>query len=146
MMSKILLRLAAVTVLVHIIGHLMGHSSWKTPKDPARLEVIKQMLTQTSPFMGATRSMGDYYEGYSLCITLALLLMMVMLWLFSGNAYEHPKLSLQVLIPIAVCLVSFSVVEFIFFFPFAASISLTAGILTAGSIIGLTNVRKRPAS
>ncbi len=134
MKPKLLLRLAALVILIHILGHLMGHSTWKTPQDPARQEVVNMMLEQKSPFMGAIRSLGDYYEGYSNIITVTLVTLMVILWLLSGVSTESTKISKIVLIPIALCLLTFSVFEFIYFFPFAASISLMAGLLIGISV------------
>lgn len=84
--------------------------------------------------MGVTRSMGDYYEGYSLIITIVLITLMVILWLLSGAASENRRITSIVLAPIAQCLLAFSVIEFMYFFPFAASISLVVGILVVVSI------------
>lgn len=131
MKPKLLLRIASVVILVHVLGHMMGHSGWKTPKDPGQQAVVKQMLEYKAPFMGAVHSMGDYYEGFSLCLTAVLLMMALIVWALSGEAAEYPSIASKALIPVACCLIAFALIEFVYFFAFAASISLVAGTLTA---------------
>jgi hypothetical protein len=137
MKPKLLLRIAAVAILIHILGHMMGHSKWKEPADPVRQEVVRQMLENKAPFMGSVRSMGDYYEGYSLCITATLIMMMLIAWSLSGTASENPAVTSKALLPLSLCLIAFSVVEFIYFFAFAASISLVAGVLVGAASLQL---------
>lgn len=52
MKPKLLLRIASIAILIHGLGHIMGHSGWKTPKDPGQQAVVKQMLEYKAPFMG----------------------------------------------------------------------------------------------
>jgi hypothetical protein len=62
MKPKMLLRIAAIVMVLHLAGHLFGHLTWKTPPTPEQQEVVKEMTTHKFPFMGAVHSMGDYYE------------------------------------------------------------------------------------
>ena len=66
MKAKILLRVASLLILVHLLGHSMGHLQWDKPKDPKMKEVVDIMKGYSTQFMGATKSMANYYEGYSL--------------------------------------------------------------------------------
>jgi hypothetical protein len=141
MQPKLLLRIASMAILIHVLGHMMGHSGWKTPKDPGQQEVVKQMLEHKAPFMGAVHSMGDYYEGFSLCMTAVLLMMLLLTWTMSGTAVDHPSITSKVLIPISCCMIAFAAIEFVYFFAFAASISLIAGTL-----VGIAALRLKGAN
>ena len=66
MKSKLLLRIACLLILVHLLGHSLGHLQWDKPKDPKMKEVVDMMKGYSTEFMGATKSMANYYEGYSL--------------------------------------------------------------------------------
>ena len=141
MKTKLILRIATLVILVHILGHIRGHAGWKTPKDPGQQEVVNQMLTNKAPFMGAVRSMGDYFEGYGQILTVVLVMMMAMTWIISGHAAQHPKIASTILAPLAGCFIAISVIEFIYFFAFAASISLVAGVLIGVASWQLANVK-----
>lgn len=59
MKAKILLRIAALLILVHLLGHSIGHSTWDTPEDQKMDEVVAAMKGYKADFMGATKSMAD---------------------------------------------------------------------------------------
>lgn len=88
-------------------------------------------------FMGATRSMGDYYEGYSALILIKYLVFILVLWSISGFMEQHPNLARQLIAPISLGLIAFGILEFVYFFPFAASMSTLAGLASFISMFGL---------
>jgi len=134
MNSKLLLRIAALLILVHLLGHAVGHFSWKDATDPVKQEVIKQMTGPKFPFMGATRSMGDYYEGYGLILFFVYFMTISILVTVSGMPSSQTSTAKKLLYPIAITYIAFGIIEFLHFFPFAAGISLGAGLLTIVSI------------
>ena len=85
--------------------------------------------------MGAVKSMADYYNGYSILIFGLYAMTISLLWLTSGFILEQPSIAGKILYPVGIAYVFFGVVEFLYFFPFAASMSFFAGILTLFSII-----------
>lgn len=125
-----ILRVAAILILVHILGHSFGHMTWDTPEDPKLKEVVTAMKGYKADFMGANKSMGDYYNGYSLMIFVLFALGMVMLWMISGFVNEQRDIARKLLIPIGIAFIMFGVIEYLYFFPFAASMSFLAGVLT----------------
>jgi hypothetical protein len=135
MKPKLLLRIASIVMFLHDIGHTFGHLSWKEAVEPEKQEVIRQMTENKCPFMGATRSMGDYYDGYGYASTLALLLIAVILWIASGLEPQNIALTRKMLIVIAVVLLAWGIVELTFFFPFAAAFSLVAAVLTGIALL-----------
>jgi hypothetical protein len=127
---KILLRIASALMLIHVLGHTVGFSGWKKPTDPVQQEVIRQMTGPKFPFMGVTRSMGEYYDGFGYGCTVGMLLFILVLWFVSGELYAAPGLAKKLLLSVALCLLAWGIDELIFFFPFAACLTLLAFVLT----------------
>lgn len=138
MKPKLLLRLAIAFLIIHLLGHSFGHFSWKDSQGNAkREEVIRQMTEHTFDFMGANRSLGDYYEGYSALILIKYLVFILLLWSISTFAEQHPNIARKLLAPVSMGLIAFGILEFVYFFPFAASMSALAGVATFLSMFGL---------
>ncbi|MGA7161548.1 MAG: hypothetical protein WBZ48_11135 [Bacteroidota bacterium] len=131
MKPKLLLRIASIVMILHDVGHIGGSLTWKQATDPEKQQVISQMTDHKFPFMGAMRSMGDYYDGYGFASALAILLIAAILWIVSGSVSQNPALAKKILITVSAILLAWGINELIFFFPFAASFSLLAMLLTA---------------
>ena len=134
MKPKVLLRIAAGLILIHLFGHGVGHKDWDNPTDPKMMDVVTSMKNYQAEFMGAAHSMADYYNGYSIIIFGLYGMSIALLWLASGFVQEQPTIAIKILYPIGIAYLFFGVVEFIYFFPFAASMSFLAGVLTILSI------------
>ena len=128
MKSKILLRIACVLILIHLLGHSMGHLQWDKPKDPKMQEVVDMMKGHTTVFMGATKSMANYFEGYSIILFFVFGMTIMILWSVSGFIETNKSIAIKILYPIAITYLAFGVVEYLYFFLFAASISFLAGV------------------
>ena len=128
MKSKILLRIACLLILVHLLGHSMGHLQWDKPKDPKMKEVVDIMKGYSTQFMGATKSMANYYEGYSLIMFFVFAMTILILWSVSSFVDTHKDIAVKILYPIAITYLAFGVIEYFYFFIFAASISFLAGV------------------
>jgi hypothetical protein len=127
---KILLRIAAALMLIHFLGHTMGHSGWKKSTDPVQGEVIRQMTGPKFPFMGVTRSMGEYFDGYGYACSVGMLLFVLVLWFLSGELTNAAGLAKKLMLSAALCLLACGIDELIFFFPFAACTTMLAFVLT----------------
>jgi hypothetical protein len=137
MNAKVLLRIAAGLILVHLLGHGVGHLSWDQPEDPKMMDVVTVMKSYKGEFMGAVKSMADYYNGYSILIFGLYAMSIALLWLTSGFIREQPSIARKILYPLGIAYLFFGIVEFIFFFPFAAGMSFFAGLLTILSIVAV---------
>jgi hypothetical protein len=51
MSAKLLLRIAALLMLIHVLGHSVGMATWRKADDPVRMEVVRQMNEHSFPFM-----------------------------------------------------------------------------------------------
>lgn len=134
MKSKILLRVAAGLILIHLMGHSLGHATWDKPEDPNMQQVVSAMKGYKAEFMGATKSMADYYHGYSLMMLILYVFTMVILWFASGFAHSQPAIARGVVYPIGVSYVVFGIIEYSYFFPFAAGVSFLAGTLAIAAM------------
>ena len=132
---KILLRIAAILMLIHVAGHTMGHSGWKKTTDRAQQVIVKQMTGPKFPFMGVSRSVGEYYDGYGYACSVGMLLFVLVLWFISGELYNAPTLIKKLLLSVSLCLLIWGIDELIFFFPFAAGITLLAFALTLAALL-----------
>jgi hypothetical protein len=127
MKPKLLLRVAAVIIFLHAAAHLMGHLHWKETTDPEKQVVISKMTDHFFPFMGMSRSMADYFEGFSNASSLGLLLMAFLLWVVAG---DNSPVTRKVTAGIFICLLFWGIDEVIYFFPLAAGMTLLAAAIT----------------
>jgi len=126
--SKLFLRIACVLIFVHLAGHFIGHTSWKRPADPKMQEVVNAMVEHKANYMGAVRSLADFYHGYSLLLFIVYGLSIWALWVLSSGINQDSKLTKRLVIPFGVAYLAFGIVEFCLFFPFAAIVSTLAGM------------------
>jgi hypothetical protein len=129
MKAKYSLRAASVIMFLHDIGHTFGAMTWKHTIDPDKQEVVRQMTIKKFSFMGAVRSMGEFYDGYGFAATLALLLIAIILWIISSAEEGNNTMKMRIIITLSIILLAWGIDELIFFFPFAASFSLLACLL-----------------
>lgn len=122
MKAKLLLRIAAVIMLLHTLGHTVGALTWTDAPNAAVKQVIDGMQSNRFDFMGRSGSLADFYAGYGYVMIGVLLLISVLLWLLSTEPNR------RLITTIAICLLFMAVVEYIYFFPMAAGFSLLAGL------------------
>ncbi len=126
MSSKILLRIAAVLMFLHTIGHTMGALTWKKTTNPFLSAMVSSMEQNQFIFMGRKVSIALFYDGYGISMIAVLLLVSVLLWILSG---EPPSLlAVKLKWALGIFLLLLALFEFIYFFPFAAVFSLLAGV------------------
>jgi len=141
MKPRVLLRIAAVIMLLHTIGHTFGALSWKQAPDKATGLVITAMQANHFEFMGRRTSLAIFYEGYGILLIFVLLLVSILLWLLASEAGN--PLTVKLLIPLTAFLLLFAVAEYIYFFPFAAFFSGLAGIAALVSLIQTRHTQHR---
>ena len=82
--------------------------------------------------MGRSATLGQFYEGYGIIMILVLALISLQLWMLSDET-DTPKAT-KMLTVMAAFLVLMAVLEYIYFFPFAAAISFLAGVCVIVSL------------
>jgi hypothetical protein len=121
---KIALRIAAALILLHMFGHTMGALTWKNAPNVRVAAVVTGMENEHFDFMGRSLTLASFFNGYGYSMIGVFLLVSVLLWLLS---IEPNKRMIAVL---GLFLLFLAIIEFIYFFPFAAAFSLLAGIST----------------
>ncbi|WP_413666908.1 hypothetical protein ACEN9X_20540 [Mucilaginibacter sp. Mucisp86] len=124
MKPKIALRIAAILMLLHTLGHTIGALTWKQAPNTTIQRVVDGMNNNHFPFMGSSVSLGLFFDGYGFIMIGVLLLLTALLWLLSAEP-NH-----RFILPVGLFLLSMGTIELIYFFPFAAAFSLLAGLST----------------
>ncbi|MDO3642454.1 hypothetical protein [Mucilaginibacter sp. L3T2-6] len=135
MKPKIFIRISSALMLLHTAGHTIGALTWKQAPDSTVARLISDMQSIHFAFMGRQVSLGSFFQGYGVINIFVLLFITVLLWLLS-NAVGN-TLTGKLLPVVAIFLLLMGVSELIYFFPFAAAISLLAGMLALAASINL---------
>jgi hypothetical protein len=133
MKPKILLQLAAFFVLFIVVGHTIGHFTGKTAISPADKQVVTQMKQHKLSFNNSMRSWGDFYEGFSLDVSLILIVFTVIFSMLSTLAKKHPKVCYRLLWPYLLCFIGFTISSFAYFFiiPGVANLIICVLVISA---------------
>lgn len=142
MKAKLLIRIAAGCMLFFALGHSAGHVSRKTIADTKAQEVLKTMADFKYNQFGQMRSYDENYTGMSVNLIATLLMLTLVLWFLSNLAEKSPRATMQILIPIAMCVYAFAVTGFIYFFMVPAITCLLAGFLLSVVIFQLLQTEK----
>jgi hypothetical protein len=138
MKPKLLIRIAACLILLQLLGHTYGHVIWdKRPNDPKMQEVLDTMKSYSGNFMGATKSMADYYSGYSLMIFFLYVMTIAILWLLSGANSRETGIVPKLLYLIGGTYLVLSVILYLHFFLLPACLSFLAATLLLVSTRGI---------
>ena len=140
MTPKLLLRISAVLMFIHAFFHTAGHLRWKEITTPSYAEVVKQMTVPKFPFMGATHSIGDYFDGYGYLITAFIILIGCLLWALSDIATKYPPIGFKTTDPDHYFYYPAVFRCHYFFFPLAAIYSGACSFLCSFAVIKLNQV------
>lgn len=124
MKPKISLRIASILMLLHAFGHTIGALTWKKAPNATVQQVVDGMQSNHFEFMGRSISLGLFFDGYGFIMIGVLLLLTMLLWQLATEPNKRTTAMLGLF------LLFMGVCELIWFFPFAASFSLLAGIIT----------------
>ena len=130
MKPKPLLRIASISVFLHAVGHSIGALTWKKGPDPVSQQVVDDMISHKFIFMGALRSIGDFYEGYGITMIFVLLLLAVLLWQLSTVSVRYPGPAAGLLTSISLGLLAIAISEFIYFFFLPGFLTTIAALLS----------------
>ena len=140
MKPKILLRIASAIIVLHAIGHLFGMASWTNAETDEQKMVVHAMTDHRFPFMGAVHSFGDSFNGFGYIAEISLLLAAYLLWICGSTVESFPVISRKISVALFIALFAQSILEFIYFFPLAASMTLIAALLTGTAFLSTKKV------
>jgi len=137
--SKLLLRIAAIGMLFHTIGHAVGSSAWQNPNGKVPPDVINKMQNIHFAIQGKDTTMAKSFSGMSYIASVFLLWVTFTLWI-SSNRTDKEAVRILLLTGLAMALLV--VIEFLFFFPGVAFLSLAIFLMTFISIFKITKAMK----
>ena len=136
MNAKLLLRIAAVVMLFHGVGHTVGVATWESPDGDVYRQipqVVSAMQDTEFSFMGKDgATMAGFYSGFGYCGTIFLVFVALLLWILAG---WKDKSVTPILWITGLAIVALAVLEIIYFFPMAVAFCLISAALVFTSII-----------
>jgi hypothetical protein len=85
----VLLRTAAVLMLLHFVGHTLGMMRGSS-HGPEEVAVIETMKAHRFDMMGSMRSYWDFFLGFGYAASISMFLQMVLFWFLARLAGTHP--------------------------------------------------------
>ena len=116
MTATLLLRIASVLAGIHGLLHTIGGVFGK-PAPGAQETTVAIMKANQFPVMGLMRSYGDFYLGFGLFVTIALLAEAVVFWQLSGLMKSDAARLRPLLGTFLACYASYAAIAFTYFFP-----------------------------
>jgi len=130
MKQSMLLRVASALTFVFFGGHTLRalDPSSRSPEEAAVF-----MAMQSYPFsvMGFRRTHWDFYRGFSLLFSAALLVLALLLWQLSGIAKNDPARTRPLVATLFAGYLAFTVLCGMYFFTAPAAVSAAAAICLA---------------
>ncbi|MCL2025954.1 MAG: hypothetical protein FWG92_04020 [Leptospirales bacterium] len=99
--------------------------------------VITTMVENKTNYMGAHRSLADFYHGYSLLLFVVYILSIWILMVLASSHRRDIKIVKSILFPLGIAYIAFGVIEFRQFLPLAAGLSALTGLLILLSLFFL---------
>jgi hypothetical protein len=137
MNSKVLFRIAAGCILFFVLGHSFGHFTRHSTSDPDKSAFLKVLAEKKFDMFGYMRSFDENYTGMSLNLIFTLIMLTIILWTLGGNANSNPLIIRKIAIPVAACILGFSITSFLYFFPVPGITCMLAFIFTGLAMTGL---------
>jgi hypothetical protein len=135
MKTTLLLRLSAILLFLHDVGHCFGALGWKHASDATMAGTIAAMQNNHFMFMGRSATLAAFYDGYGISMIFVLLVLSVWLWMLANDSGN--PLTKKLLLPLTGFLGIMAVLEDIYFFPFAALFTALAGVLAFFALLRL---------
>jgi hypothetical protein len=130
MKQSILLRIASGLTLVLFGGHTLRALD-PSSRGPEEAAVFMAMQSYPFSIMGFRRTHWDFYRGFSLLFSAALLLLALLLWQLGGIAKSDPARTRPLVATLFAGYLAFTVLCGMFFFTAPAAVSAAAAICLA---------------
>lgn len=130
MTAKLLLRVAAISLLTIVLGHsttLLPHE----PRDLTETLVLKGMKTYEMNLFGSMRTYWDFHQGMSMIMTLQMAVAVALLLILAKYSETHPRQVLPLATVLFVGAIPFAVLCWMYFF-FLPGTFATMGAVAMG--------------
>ncbi|MBI3714857.1 MAG: hypothetical protein HY255_02555 [Betaproteobacteria bacterium] len=116
MNPTLVLRIAAVIMLLHFAGHTAGAVLSGPQHGATEIAVRTVMAGAQFDFMGSQRSYWDFYYGFGIALSAVLLAHAVLFWQFASLAKTAPAAIRPFMLVLVAEWTAFAVVDWQFFF------------------------------
>jgi hypothetical protein len=130
MKQTILLRTASVLTLIFCAGHTYGALGTST-RSPDEAAVFMAMQAYPFSIMGVRRTHWEFYRGFSLLLTVTLLLLAVLLWQLGGLARSDAARLRPLIATLFLGYLGFTILCGMYFFTAPAALSAASAICLA---------------
>ncbi len=125
MNATVFLRLAAIILFLHLLGHTAGAMLSGPQHGPTEVAVLEAMRASKFDFMGTMRSYWEFYYGFSVIINVVLVCNVVLLWQLSSLARTAPQFVREITPILFLEWAGAAVADWFYFF--AAPLSMATG-------------------
>jgi hypothetical protein len=130
MTPSILLRIAAIIMLLFFVGHTSG-IPWTPAVGPAEMAVIDAMKGHSFDVIGSTRTYWDFYLGFGVIISVYQLLLAVVLWQLAGLAKTDAARLRPIIASLLIAFVANAILAWKYFFAIPVVMSVVIAIVLA---------------
>ena len=139
MSAKLLLRIAAVFMLTHSVGHILMSFSWQKGYVPT--EVVQKMQeVKFRNMYNADITMADLYTGASCFGIILVLLIGSLLWILSDRN-NIDIFAVRVLWIVEIAIILHVLVELIYYFPIALIFCIPSAIFVLIAIFRINKLK-----
>ena len=140
MKSKIWWRVASGLTMFFAAAHTAGilNPARQGPEEDALLDHMRSYHFQ---IMGATRTYWEFFFGFGLFLTAALVVVSLLSWKMGAVSDKDPGLALQLGWPLLCGQVAFAVLSWKYFFLAPALVSSTASLCTLFALLARPSPR-----
>jgi hypothetical protein len=139
MSAKVLLRIAAIFMLTHSVGHILMCLSWQKGNVPT--EVVQKMQEiKFRNMYNANITMANLYTGASCFGIILVLLIGALLWILSGRK-SMDIFAVRVLWTVEIAIILHVLVELIYYFPIALIFCIPSAIFVLIAIIRINKLK-----
>lgn len=123
-----LIRIAAILMFLHTVGHCFGVFGSKAP-NPTIARIEQDMAANFFPFMGRSASLGIFFQGYGMIVIIFLLFSSFVIWWLAGQTGS--ELGAKLLLLSFLYLSALALMEILYKFPFFLTIPAAICLLVA---------------
>jgi len=144
MKAYIWFRALAVVLGFFTLGHTVGTRRAIT-SDPREALVLTAMRGFRAPVMGFQRTYFEFYRGFSITISILLVILMIVAWQVGALSRRDPRAALPFAVTLLLACIGQTVVIFIYFFTAPMILSVLTVICAAGGVALLAREAGRPS-
>ncbi len=116
MKLSLFLRIASVLTFIHCVLHTVGGVFGSPTHGQEEVAIIDAMKSRRFEWLGSMRSYWDFFFGYGLIVTLALLVEAILLWQLAMYAKANPGWVRPIAALLLFNFVAMSIVSWKYFF------------------------------